>query len=430
MNESDVFDIIVCGAGPAGLTAAVSAALSGKKVAVFERMPKPGRKLLVTGGGRCNITKREQLTKFLRSFDDKEMFVKPSLKQFSQESLIRLFENHGLALHTSETLQVYPESHKSIDVLNCLLQLAEDNKVELFTDCNIDKINIDNGSVTGVTCHNGNTYESEAVIVAAGGMSYPALGADGRGYGLAQSAGHSIITPVPALAGLVSKEKWPAQCSGLSIDPVVVYVDTKQFRSIKKRGSVLFTHKGVSGPAVLDLSRYVSRLLQKEKSVKIRIKPLPEMSREHIDDLFVKVQQKCGSKRLRFVLADLLPSRFVNQLMVLADTDPEIRAADVNKQHKLRFLDLLDNGVPLDVIATEQFDNSMVTSGGVSCDEINPQTMESLKTDGLFFCGEVIDVDGPCGGYNLQWAFSSGFCAGKSAAIKINNLPIGRCQDN
>lgn len=417
MNERIMYDVIVCGAGPSGLMAAINCASAGKKTALFDHMPSAGKKLLATGGGHCNITKREPLNRFLRAFGDKEKFVRSALKQFSQEALIDFFESAGLLIHTTDTLQVYPKSNKASDVLECLLKLASESGVELYTGCKIDSINIENGSLQGVICSNGKQYDARSVIIATGGKSFSKLGADGSGYGFAKAAGHEIITPVAALAGLVCKEEWPAQCSGITIDPVAVYIDIQNLRSVKRRGSLLFTHRGVSGPAILDLSGSVSRLLTDETSVKIRIKPLPNMTRENLDEIFITAQQKNGGRKISLILAELLPSRLASHLLRISDVNAETRAADVNKQAKLRLLDILDNGIPLTITGSESFDNAMVTSGGVSCDEICPDTMESLRVHGLYFCGEVIDVDGLCGGYNLQWAFSSGHCAGTHAAV-------------
>jgi len=413
------YDVIVCGAGPAGLMAAITAAQNGKKVLVLERMPKAGRKLLATGGGRCNVTRRVQMSKLLRSYFDKEQFVKPALKQFPPELLIRFFENHGLRMVTSESMQVYPVSEKASDVLQCLIDIAMANSVEIKTGYNMDRMIMFGNSVCGVRCDNNITFTTRSVILAAGGMSFPEFGADGRGFTLAENAGHTIIKPVAALASLISAELWTAECAGLSISSASLYIDLPELRTQKVNGSVLFTHKGISGPAVLDISRNVSRLLLTEKNVPIRIRPLSEMTRERIDNCFIHAQQVTGNKRLRLVLSDLLPSRLVNQIMNLTDVDPEIRAADVNKATKNRFLEFFDIGIPLTIVATDNIATAMVTSGGVACNEIDAKTMESHIIKKLFFCGELVDVDGLCGGFNLQWAFSSGYLAGKSASENV-----------
>jgi predicted Rossmann fold flavoprotein len=409
------FEVIVCGGGPAGLMAAFTAAESGKRVAILERLNRVGKKLSATGGGRCNLTNKTQLTKFIQAFNEKETFVKPSLKTFSPELLIAFFENHGLKMHSPTGPQVYPVTEKAMDVVSCLQKIAQEKGVVTFTESNVDSLVICNQQITGVITGE-LQYNAQSVIVAAGGMSHSELGSNGSGYSLAQSAGHAIVKPVPALAGLRSDESWPSRCSGLSIDPAIIYLEDPKYRVYKKRGAVLFTHKGISGPAALNISKYVSQFLQNESRVKIRIRPLPDSTREELAAFLIRAQQKMGTTRLRILLSDRLPSRLVNQIMILAGIDLEIRAADVKKESKNRLLELLDTGFVLSVNATDDFSSAMVTSGGICIDEIDSHSMQSKNVKGLYFCGEVIDVDGPCGGYNLQWAFSSGYMAGMAAA--------------
>lgn len=413
MMNRNKYDCIVCGAGPAGLMAAITVAQSKKRVLLIDRMKKTGRKLIATGGGRCNLTNKTPLSKLINAFDDKGNFVKSALKQFSPDNLIRFFEEHGLKTIAPNGMQVYPASEKSVDVLDCLMETAVENHVEIITDCEMNSLTITDNKVSGISVRE-NNFLTSAVIMATGGMSYPELGSNGSGYKMAQAVGHEIIFPVPALCGLLTNENWPAMCSGLSIDNAIVYIDDPLLRSIKKRGSVLFTHKGISGPAALDISKYVSRSLQKSKQICLRIRPLPDKRREDLSTFLVQAQQKMGNKRLRILLGEMLPARLVSQILFIANVENEIRAADVKREQKNKLLDIIDSGIPLSIIAVEDFSNAMVTSGGISCEQIDPHTMQSKIVSGLFFCGELIDVDGPCGGFNLQWAFSSGYMAGKT----------------
>ncbi len=415
MNSNKKYDCIVCGAGPAGLMAAITVAQSKKSVLLIERMKKTGRKLIATGGGRCNLTNKTPLNKFINAFDNKENFVKSALKQFSPDNLIDFFEEHGLKTIAPNGLQVYPASEKSTDVLNCLMKTAEENHVEIITDCEMNCLIVKENKVSGISAGE-NTYLTSAVIMATGGKSYPELGSNGSGYKMAQAVGHEINFPVPALCGLLTNENWPAMCSGLSIDNAIAYIEDPLLRSIKKRGSILFTHKGISGPAALDISKYVSRSLQKSKQIRLRIRPLPDKRRENLSTFLVQAQQKMGNKRLRILLGEMLPARLVSQILFIANIDNEIRAADVKREQKNKLLDIIESGIPLSINAVENFSNAMVTSGGISCEQIDPHTMQSKIVSGLFFCGELIDVDGPCGGFNLQWAFSSGYVAGKASS--------------
>jgi predicted Rossmann fold flavoprotein len=415
MIDEKIVDVVICGAGPSGLMAAITAAEAGLNVALLERMDNPGRKLLATGGGRCNITRDIPIPKLLNSYFGNDTFVKPALKALPPQALLRFFEKNGLHCRIDANQQVYPESDRSIDVLNVLLDKIKNSGVTLHTDCYAQTIQqVDNCFI--ITCQSGIVIRSKKLVLSCGGKTYSQLGSDGSGFTLAESLSHSVKKTLPGLCGLITSQSWTAECSGLSINDASVYIDKVQ-RLYPQSGAVLFTHHGISGPAVLDISRYVSRLLDEHDSVSVRVRPLAKMRREEIDNVFIKSQQKEGSKRLRSVLCELLPSRLVKQLFISCSVDPEIRCADVTKGQKLKFLDLLDNGIPLTVTGMDKPEFAMITTGGVQCDEINCKTMESTKVNGLYFCGEIIDVDGLCGGYNLQWAFASGFLAGRSLAM-------------
>jgi hypothetical protein len=412
MIDEKIVDVVICGAGPSGLMAASTAADAGLNVVLMERMDNPGRKLLATGGGRCNITRDIPIPKLLNSYFGNDTFVKPALKALPPQSLIRFFETNGLHCRIDANQQVYPESDRSIDVLNVMLDKIKDSGVTLYTGCYAQTILHDDNCFI-VTSQSGMVIRSKKLVLSCGGKTYPQLGSDGSGFTLAESLSHSVKKPLPGLCGLITSQSWTAECSGLSINDASVYIDQGQ-RLYPQSGAVLFTHHGISGPAVLDISRYVSRLLDEHPSVSVRIRPLAKMRREEIDNVFIRSQQKEGSKRLRSILCELLPSRLVKQLFMSCSVDQEIRCADVTKGQKLKFLDILDNGIPLTVTGMDKPEFAMITTGGVQCDEINSKTMESTKVKGLYFCGEIIDIDGLCGGYNLQWAFASGFLAGRS----------------
>jgi predicted Rossmann fold flavoprotein len=416
MIDEKIVDVVICGAGPSGLMAAVTAAEAGLSVVLLERMDNPGRKLLATGGGRCNLTRDIPIPKLLNSYFGNDTFVKPALKALPPQALVRFFERNGLHCRIDANQQVYPESDKSIDVLNVLLDKVKETGVTLFTGCYVQTILHDENCFI-ITCQGGTVLRSKKLVLSCGGKTYPQLGSDGSGFTLAESFSHSIKKPLPGLSGLITRQSWTAECSGLSINDASIYIDLGQ-RLYPQSGAVLFTHHGISGPAVLDISRYISRLLDEQSAVFIRIRPLAKMRREEIDNIFIRSQQREGSKRLRSILCELLPSRLVKQLFISCSVDFEIRCADVTKGQKLKFLDLLDNGIPLTVTGIEKPEFAMITTGGVHCDEINCKTMESMKIKGLYFCGEIIDIDGLCGGYNLQWAFASGFLAGKSVSMQ------------
>jgi predicted Rossmann fold flavoprotein len=413
--KTEIVDIAVCGAGPSGLMAAIEASINGKSVVVFEQLSKPARKLLSTGGGRCNISNHLPANELIESYHGQHGFVKPAFKTFSSKNLITFFSSHGLELHSPDGKHIYPVSEKAGDVLNCLLNICNKQHISINTSSTVESLVKNEDGIFTLTVNN-RYSTSRNVILASGGISYPSLGGTGGGYSLAKKLGHSIVNPIGALAGLLCSDSWVGNCAGLTLDSAVVYIQLPEFIKKKISGSVLFTHKGISGPAALNISRYISRLLLSVKRVPLRIRILPDISREMWAEFFIYCQQKEGKKLLKTLLTEKIPSRLTSQLFILASVPETVRAADLNKTDKGKLLELLSDGIPVYVTNVDSLDKSMVTTGGVDCTEVNANTMESKLVKGLFFCGELLDIDGPCGGYNLQWAFSSGFLAGKSAS--------------
>lgn len=417
MRQNMDYDIIVIGAGPAGLIGAIAAARKGCRVLVCERGSSTGRKLLVSGGGRCNITNVTPLQTFSKLFGGhKAHFVAASLKQWGPKDIITFFENLGVPLSSPDAIHFFPTSNKASDPLAALLAEAQKVHVTIETNCEVAHLHFNNKDFAGITY--GTTYVSgSACIIAAGGQGYAPLGGTTSGYKLAADCSYEIVVPVPGLVGLHTQEKWPASCAGVTLDWARIRIQTKTALPLitQSDGSLLFTHKGISGPCALDISASISRLVYNGTPVAIQCILQPELDNAAWNTSFESWQQHKGGSFLVTHLAKHLPQRLLEAIFTTYKIPLTLRCADVNRPTKTLLISLLCEGVPLHIHTLEGWDKAMVSSGGVSIDHLDSRTMAGKLHKGLYFAGEVIDCDGPCGGYNLTWAFSSGVVAGKSA---------------
>ncbi len=404
------------------MMASITAAQNGANVLLLEKMDRPGNKILVSGGGRCNLTNKASLQILSKSFGTRSSFVKHALADFTSKDLMSFFEDNGLQTFSPDGFHIFPTSQKSRDVLQTLQDMCSKLSVKIKTGESVESIAFqDNAWI--VKAKGDQSFRSKALILACGGKSYPGIGGGDSGYELAQSIGHSIIAPLPALSPVHVQSSLPQMCVGLSLSSVELVLKCENSIITRTRGDFLFTHTGISGPAVLDISTWVSRALSERKQCTLSLIPDPGKNDQIWTNLFVTWQQKEGSKSIGTLLSTFFPSRLAKALLFLCNLNEKTRAADFNKQQRQRITNLLSRGIPLPVISVEGFQKAMVTTGGVECSEVNPRTMQSRKNEKLFLCGEVLDVDGPCGGYNLQWAFSSGRLAGKNAAIMSSEKP-------
>ena len=396
-------DVLVIGAGPAGFMAAISAARSGACVLLLEQMPKPGLKLLATGGGRCNITNTLPPDQFMDAFGRSGRFMQPALHLLDSERLRAFLAEHGVPTSSPDGLHVYPTSNKSSDVLNALLKACDMAGVERRTNCAVRSLIIKDGSISGVETADA-IINAGTVIMACGGRSYPELGATGTGCELARAVGHKIIDPLPILVSLHTREPWPRDCTGISLPNVRAWIDLPRQSKSGCTGDLLFTHRGVSGPVILDLSREVVPLLKKQAQVPIRIalKSNIRVERWRAGD---------GSRVVRKLLNEQLPASLADTLLTIAGIPKHTGAANLKREQEEALSELL-HALPLTITSAGGFDEAIVTRGGVSLREVDPKTLESRLIKNLFFAGEILDLDGPCGGFNLQWAFSSGALAG------------------
>ncbi|HPD13692.1 MAG TPA: NAD(P)/FAD-dependent oxidoreductase [Planctomycetota bacterium] len=403
------FDVAIIGAGPAGLMAAIAAAEAGARVAVCEQMARPGAKLLATGGGRCNLTNTASADEVMARFGRQGRFMAPALAGLDGPRLRAFFASLGVPTHAPDGFHVFPESNSARSVLAALVGRAEALGVRLLTGVEATALGHE-----GIETSRG-AVPCSSVVLATGGKGYPALGATGAGYRLAAHAGHRIVPPVPGLVPLVAAERWVARVSGVTVPEAAVWIDLPRRRHARSVGPLLFTHRGLSGPAVLDLSADVAELLAGGSPVPLRVDLAPGTAASAWAARFDAWRREHGRRLVRTLLADHLPASLAAELCRVGGCGDEVRAAEITAAQRRGLASCLA-GLPLTVTATEGFGQAMITRGGVALDAVNPRTLESRLRPGLFFAGEVLDLDGPCGGYNLQWAFVSGALAGRAAA--------------
>ena len=412
--DAQATDVVIVGAGPAGLMAAIAAAEAGARVVLCEQLDRPGAKLLATGGGRCNMTNTLEAEAFMARFGREGRFMQPTLSHMDSPGLREFFNRLGVRTTSPDGVQVYPVSNSAATVQKALLRRCGELGVSLRCGVCITGLTIVDGAVAGLETSQG-PIAAQRVVLATGGKSYSALGATGSGYELARQAGHTIIEPLPALVPLVLQEAWPRACAGVSLSPARVWIDLPKQSKAGVTGDVLITHTGLSGPAVLDLSTEVSALLQHQPTVPIRLDLVPYVPADRWQTRFDQWQRTHGTSLLRTQLAQYIPASLAQSIYRRAGLGDHDRVAHLSRAQRDALVGLL-TALPLTVIGTEGFDKAIITRGGVSLRQVSPAQLQSKLVKGLFFAGELLDLAGPCGGYNLQWAFSSGHLAGLSAA--------------
>lgn len=413
MSQSNEFSVVVVGAGAAGMMAAGFAAQNGCKVTVIEKNLRVGRKLMITGKGRCNITNHCDVQTFITSVPCNGRFLYSAIHQFSPQDTIDFFEQYGLKTKTERGNRVFPQSDKAMDVVDALHDFMTKAGCKLLHGT-VKKIIINGGRAAGVVTEEGKEISADAVIVTCGGMSYPGTGSTGDGYLLAKQAGHTIIPPVPSLVPLVTQEEWCKDLQGLSLRNVSVKL-TDNFENqvvYEDFGEMLFTHFGVSGPIILSASSHMRN--RKENSYSLTIDLKPALSFEQLDARLQRDIAKNLNKDFINSLGELLPKKMIPVIVRLSEIPADVKCNQITREMRLNLAKLLKNLV-IRVQRFRPIEEAIITSGGVSTTEINPKNMESKLVKGLYFAGEVIDVDGYTGGFNLQIAFSTGWLAGNSA---------------
>jgi predicted Rossmann fold flavoprotein len=407
-------DVAVIGGGPAGLMAAIAVAEAGAKVVVLEQLDRPGAKLLASGGGRCNLTNTLRPAPFMDCFGRQGRFMQPALQMLGSAALRRFFDSLGVATHAPDGFHVYPVSNSAVSVQSALWRRVKELGAAVRLGERVTGLWIESGALQGVLTAGGRVA-APRVVLATGGRGYPSLGGSDGGYELARQAGHTMVEPATALVPLVAAERWPRRCAGVSVSPARIWIDLPRQSKAGLTGDVLFTHTGLSGPAALDLSGDVSVLLRRHKEVPLRMDLVPGTSAEDWLGRFDAWQERAGTRTMRLLLDQHLPRSLAAVACSLAGLHPDDRPSRVSRESRRALAGLL-TALPLMITGTEGWDRAMVTRGGVSLKEVDPKTLAGKRLAGLYLAGEVLDLDGPSGGFNLQWAFASGHLAGKAIA--------------
>ncbi len=405
------YDVIIVGAGAAGMMAAITSAKDGKNVLLLEKLSKIGAKLKATGGGRCNLTNTLSNDDFMSHFGRDGRFMTPALNTLDYKALQRFFQTIGVETHAPDGFRIFPVGHNAGTIIKALEAEMQKLGVEILCSQKVVKLEHNGTEVTGVTTKT-HTYLSKSIIIATGGMGYPVLGAEGDGYPLAKSVGHKVTELYPAMMPLKTKEKWGANCRADTIAKVELRVNIKKYRKLFAIGDLIFTKEGIRGPVVLDFSREITPLLSKFDEVPIVINMIKGMNEEQIRNHFKSEIKKNNTHTILSLIESLLPTSVAIELCNLALADTELTLKQLTGMVRDKLIRLLVS-TPLTINGHDGFKMAMITRGGISLKEIEPNTMKSKKIDGLYFCGEVMNLDGPCGGYNLQWSFASGYLAGK-----------------
>lgn len=406
--------VAIIGGGAAGLLAGIAAAQNGAQVTIFEKMRLPGKKIMITGKGRCNITNACEIPEFIKNIPGNGRFLNSALHRFTNDDIVLLLESHGLQTKVERGGRIFPVSDKAKDVVDTLVKIFTEAGGRLQLDTKVIEVLAKDGQVTGVKTISG-VYPADAVILAAGGASYPGTGSDGGGAKLAAKLGHKIVPLRPSLVPLESDYAYVDDLQGLSLRNVQGTLTADGEKIGSEFGEMLFTHFGVSGPIILSLSNLAAKALDEGKEVELHIDLKPALSEEKLDARIQRDFTQYSKKQLANGMKDLLPQRLIPVVCDMAYLDEEKFINQISREERHRLLAALKNFcVP--ITSTRPLAEAIVTAGGVSVKEINPKTMESKLIRGLHFAGEVMDVDGYTGGYNLQAAFSSGHAAGMAAA--------------
>jgi len=408
------YDVIVIGAGPTGLVAAGQAASLGKKVLLLEKMKSPGRKLLLTGKNRCNLTNTAPVQEALGHFNQGGRFLTQLFYRYFTDELRGFFAELGLPTVVQRGGRVFPESEKARDVLEILTSWIQNSGVELITGTAVTDLISQRGKIHQVVTKN-QTYQAPAVILATGGKAYPGTGSTGDGYAFARRLGHRIMPLRPALVPLLTAGDTAQNLQGLSLKNVSISVWVDEKKLTQMFGEMLFTHFGLSGPVILTLSRQIVNYIEEGHQVKIKIDLKPALDQAALDARLLREIQSQGRKQFSSLLEELLPKKLIPVCTEQTGIPRDKKLSQISSAERKHLRSWLKDDFQFMISGHKGFDQAIITAGGVDTSQVNPETMESKLIQGLYFAGEILDVDADTGGYNLQAAFSTGWAAGRAA---------------
>lgn len=402
--------VIVIGGGPAGMMAAITAS-KNHNVVLIEKNEKLGKKLYITGKGRCNITNAKDISEFFDQIPRNPHFLYSSLYSFTNENVMDMLRESGLPLKVERGDRVFPESDKSSDVIKTFRKILRSNNVDIRLNTKVTKVNYDGKKINSVILVNGQEVKGDHFIFATGGVSYPTTGSTGEGFLISEKLGHTIEEIVPALVPFECEEEWIKSLQGLTLKNIELTIKKQKKVFYSGFGELLFTHFGVSGPLVLSASSVINREGLEELSCTVNLKPA--LSAKELDNRIQKDFEKYLNKDFKNSLGELLPKKLIDIIIQLSGIDPLKKVNSITKDERHKLVNTLQN-LPINIAALRSIKEAIITSGGINTKEVDPSTMKSKVVENLSFAGEVIDVDALTGGYNLQIAYSTGYLAGSS----------------
>lgn len=408
--------VIVVGGGAAGMMAAIVAARNGSKVTLIEKNEKLGKKLFITGKGRCNLTNACETEELFRNIVTNHKFLYSAFYGFDNWQTMDFFKELGLSLKTERGNRVFPESNHASDVIRVLEKELQRQKVMVHLHTKATQICMEGRTVTGVVLERGKVITADAVIVTTGGLSYPSTGSTGDGYEFAKKAGHTIASCHPSLVPLEAEEKWCKEIMGLTLKNVAISLQKEKKVIYKGFGEMLFTHFGVSGPLILSASAYLST--GQNQPVELQIDLKPALSEAQLEERLQRDFLRYQNRKLQNAMDDLLPKKLIPILITCSRIPADKKVNSMTKEERMQLVRTL-KGLPLHITGTRDYKEAIITKGGINVKELNPQTMESKLVKGLYFAGEVLDTDGLTGGFNLQIAWSTGYTAGMHSAKEM-----------
>jgi predicted Rossmann fold flavoprotein len=410
---------IVIGGGAAGMFAAVVAASGGMKVSLWEKNEKLGKKLFITGKGRCNLTNNCETEALFQNVMTNSKFLFSAFYQFNSQDLMAFFEAEGLRLKTERGNRVFPESDKSSDVIRTLEKKLKQLGVSIELNRKAEKLVVEEGICRGVMDSGGYREAADFVLIATGGLSYASTGSTGDGYHMAENAGHTLVPPRPSLVPMETEEDWCRELMGLSLRNVSVVLKKGRKKIYEDFGEMLFTHFGVSGPLILSGSAHFGKL-KDFQDVTLTIDLKPALTAEQMDGRLLRIFEENKNKQFRNSLGGLLPNKMISIIIDLSGIDPYKQVNLVSKEERARLGYLLKH-LEIHIRGLRGFNEAIITGGGIKVKEVNPGTMESKKVKGLYFAGEILDVDALTGGFNLQIAWSTAWLAAKNMLEVMEN---------